>query len=114
MSQRSTNVLLQDMLESIEAIQQYTQGLTLDEFRQQKLVQDAVIRRFEILGEAARNVPSDWKQLHPEATRRQIADMRNRLIYGYFIVNLDVTWDSIQNDLPALKHQLRQWLAQEP
>lgn len=61
MSQRSTNVLLQDMLESIEAIQQYTQGLTLDEFRQQKLVQDAVIRRFEILGEAARNVPSDWK-----------------------------------------------------
>ena len=60
MSQRSTIVLLHDMLESIEAIQHYTQGLTLDEFRQQRMAQDAVIRRFEILGEAARNIPAGY------------------------------------------------------
>lgn len=105
---------MQDMLDSIEAIQRYTQGLTLDEFRQQPMAQDAVIRRFEILGKASRNLPDEWKKLHSEVPWRQIGDMRNRLIHAYFLVNLDVTWDTIQNDLPPLESALRQLLAHEP
>jgi uncharacterized protein with HEPN domain len=102
------------MLEIIEAIQQYTQGLTRDGLCRQQIVQDAVIRRFEILGEAARNVPSDMRQNHPEVPWHQIANMRNYLIHGYHVVDLDVTWDTVQNDLPVLEQQLRQLLNQTP
>lgn len=102
------------MLDSVEAIQRYVNGLSLDELRQQPMVQDAVIRRFEILGEASRNLPDEWKQQHPEIEWRQITDMRNRLIHAYFLVNLDVTWDTIQNDLPPLSRDLHKLLAQEP
>jgi uncharacterized protein with HEPN domain len=114
MSQRDTKVILEERLESACAVQEYTADLTLSEFRAQRLVQDAVIRRIEIIGEAARSLPADFTQQHPEAPWPQIISMRNRLIHGYFSVDLDLTWTVVQRDIPELGRTLRQLLDQEP
>lgn len=114
MSDRSTKVILEEMLESAHAIQEYTASRTIDEFRSQRMVQDAVIRRIEILGEAARSLPSEWTRQHPEVPWPQIIAMRNRLIHGYFSVDIDLTLVVAHRDIPVLERQLQQLLDQEP
>jgi uncharacterized protein with HEPN domain len=112
MSERATRVILEEMLESAQAIQEYASGLTLDEFRSQRMAQDAVIRRIEILGEAARSLPAEFTQQHPAVPWPQVVAMRNRLIHGYFSVDLDLTWTVVQRDIPELERILHALLDQ--
>lgn len=114
MNMRDIPQLLEDMLDCVLAIQQYTSGLSENAFKMNRMAQDAVIRRFEILGEAATQVPQDYRQQHPEIPWGFMAGMRNRLIHGYFLVDLDVVWRTIQNDIPLLEAPLRQLLQQLP
>ncbi len=65
-------------------------------------MQDAVIRRLEIIGEAVKSLPTDWKDTHPEIEWRQLARLRDPLIHRYFSVDLDLTWTMARNDAPAL------------
>jgi len=67
----------------------------------------ALVRILEIVGEAARFVPNEFRDSHPEIPWREIAGTRNRLIHGYFAVDLDIVWSIIENDLPLLAAQLR-------
>ena len=107
MSSRDISLLLDDMIESVLAIGHYVQGLTESSFRTNRMAQDAVIRRFEILGEAANRIPEDYRQQHPEIPWGFMAGMRNRLIHGYFLVDLDILWRTIQADVPVLEAPLR-------
>lgn len=70
-------------------------------------MQDAVIRRIEIIGEAVKNLPSDLKQAHPETPWQDISDMRNKLIHAYFQVDLELVWEVITKDLPPFKEQVK-------
>ncbi len=91
--------------EAIERIQRYTVGLDLAGFQASLIVQDAVIRNLEVIGEASRNIersdPS-FATAHPELPLSIAYDMRNSLSHGYFKVDLTIVWRTIQADLPAL------------
>ena len=76
------------------------------EFRRNRQVQDAVIRNFEIIGEAVKHVSSDLRSRHPETPWKQIAGMRDEMIHEYFGVDLTIVWDTVQNDLPKLKQTI--------
>ena len=113
MRPREWRFRIEDILESIGRIQRYTAGLAYEEFCLDQRTVDAVIRNFEIMGEAARHVPQEIESTYPDVPWHQSRAMRNELIHGYFGVNLAIVWDTIQHDLPPLVPLLRQVLAQE-
>lgn len=104
MSKRETEALLLDIIESINRIQRYTRDLLYDEFIEDTLKQDAVIRNFEIIGEAVKNIPEEFKKKHSEIEWKKIAGMRDRVIHFYFGVNWEVVWKTIHEKLPELKN----------
>lgn len=103
---RDPGLYIDEILESIEAIAEYTRSLTEEEFERSRLIQDAVVRRLEVIGEAARQLPLRIKEGHPEIPWPDIVAMRNRLTHEYFGVLLDRVWKVVRDDLPALKAQI--------
>jgi uncharacterized protein with HEPN domain len=110
---KDPQILLQHILESIEWVEKDVQQLSEAEFYKNVPMQDAVVRRLEIIGEAVRNLPSDFKDIYPVTPWLDIADMRNKLIHEYFDVDLELVWEVIQKDLPPLKKQVEELLHQE-
>lgn len=93
---------IEDILESIHKIRRYTKGMDFNSFSSNEIVVDAVIRNFEVIGEAARNIPEPISLRCPEIPWRDIADMRNLVIHEYFGISLQIIWDTIQNDLEPM------------
>lgn len=96
------------LLEAIDRIRRYTSGIDLAGFKSQSLVQDAVIRNIEIVGEAARNISRidpGFIAAHPEIPWTDAIRMRDRVSHGYAKVELDTIWTTIQRDLPAMEIQ---------
>jgi uncharacterized protein with HEPN domain len=93
---------LLDMLLATRKVQQFTQGVTWDQFQGDDLLQNAVMRLIQIVGEAARKVSPEFKQAHPEIPWQGIVGMRNRLVYDYFRIESSRVWEVIERDLPAL------------
>ncbi len=103
-------MFLEDIVGSIAQIEQYTQGLSGEDFSQDRLVQDAVIRRLEIIGEAVKNLPEELRLKYPNVPWRQIAGLRNVLTHGYFGVNVERVWLVVEKDLPDFKVKIAQVL----
>jgi uncharacterized protein with HEPN domain len=100
---------LRHVLGAIERIDRYTVDLTEAAFlgKDKELVQDAVIRNFEIIGEASHNIEKRFPEFvvaHPDLPLIDAYDMRNALAHGYFCVDLEMVWSTVRNDLPQL-HQ---------
>ena len=106
MSERNDNVYLQDIVDSIQAIEAYTLDITEHDFIDNQLLQDAVTRRFEIIGEAATHMSDSFKDKHPSIEWRLMGDMRNKLIHEYFGANPITIYQTIQKDLPGLKAKI--------
>ncbi len=107
---RDAKLYLEDILESIKRIEESTLSLNKNEFSNNITIQDAVIRRFEIIGEAVKNLPQDFKDNHPEIAWKEIAGMRNVLTHAYFEVSVERVWNTVQKDLPHLKEQIQNLL----
>jgi len=99
-------VYLHHILDAINRIQGYIAGVSYDQFLQDDLLQDGVVRQLEIIGEAAKNVSSAFRDTYPELPWRQMTGIRNKLIHNYFEIDLFIVWDTVQSDLPPLKQQV--------
>ena len=102
------NLYLKHILESIHAIEQYVKDIKFEEFVDNKLVQDGVIRNLEIVGEASKRLSDEFKQAHQYIPWKDIAGMRDKLIHDYMGVDLLVVWETIKHDVPFLKLKLGQ------
>lgn len=100
-----------DLLNNARKAVAFVSGMTYQDFERDEKTQYAVIRALEILGEAAKKVPSDVKTAYPEIPWREIGGMRNKLIHDYTGVNLMVIWRTLQQDLPPLIQQLQRLLS---
>ena len=111
MTDRDAGILLREMLDSISIIQGHLNNVDEQGFLTHVVVQDAVIRRLEILGEIASRLPETLKDRFPSVDWRAITAMRNRLIHGYFTVDLSIVWNTVQTDMPILEQQARAMLS---
>ena len=101
---------LDHMLQATDRIARYVTGMDRQTFMGDELVQDAVIRNIEILGEAARNIEKqapEFVALHPHIPWAAIYGMRNRVTHGYFSVDLDLVWKTLEKDIPELAGAIR-------
>lgn len=112
MPPRDWRFRLEDMLQAIEEINQFTQDLTHDRFCADIRTMKAVLYSLAVIGEAARNVPEEVKVDYPEIPWRDMSDMRNVVIHEYFGVDPDILWETIHNDLPSLQVLLNSILRQ--
>jgi uncharacterized protein with HEPN domain len=106
MSERDLKVYLQDILDSIQIIEDYLENKTEFDFEQSLLLQDAVIRRFEIIGEAAAKIPTDFRQQNTGVEWVLMKDMRNKLIHEYYGVSTSTIYNTAKRELPKLKEEL--------
>lgn len=102
MSERPQLLYCQDILDSGTAIQSYVQGLTREAFVQDRMRYSAVIREFEIIGEAVGKLSTALKDEYQGVPWQDIKDFRNLLAHEYFGVDLEIVWNTIHNDLPLL------------
>jgi len=107
MSKRTTNLLLDDMREAMERIGRYTIGMSFEVFAENEKTIDAVVRNMEIIGEAANRLPDDFKDHHPKIEWYKIVGLRNRIVHEYFGIDLEIIWQILQRDLPALELDLK-------
>lgn len=107
---KEPKVFLAHILDSIDFVFEYAKNLSADDFQRSTEKQDAVMRRIEIIGEAVKNLPDDFKAQHPEIPWKQIAGTRDNLIHEYFGVDPRTVWSIITDDLPKLREQINDLL----
>lgn len=104
--EKEPKIFLEHILESIEAILEYTAGISQAEFSETRQKVDAVTRRFEIIGEATKNLPANFRATATHIPWKQMTGMRDNLVHEYFGIDYDEVWKTIKEDLPALKKEI--------
>ena len=113
MSHRLWKHRIADILDAIKKIQSYVEEMEFDDFQKDEKTIDAVIRNFIVIGEAARHVPPDISDKHPNIPWRVMGDMRNFAVHEYWGVELRTIWKTIQDDLPPLVPSLNRVIDSE-
>lgn len=103
---RDLILFIEDILDSIGNIGDFSRGLDKIKFAEDKLRQSAIIRQLEIIGEAVKNIPSAFREKYPSVPWKDIAGFRDVLSHAYFGVNIDRVWGIIEKDLPSLKEEM--------
>jgi len=103
MSNRNPKLFIADIKEAISKVELYIKNITFSEFKKDDKTVDAVVRNLEIIGEAVKNLSSEFKGRYSSVNWRGATAMRDRLIHGYFGVDIAIVWETITTDLPELK-----------
>ena len=110
---KDDSVYWRHILDAISRIEEYTQGIKYEDFMDNYLIQDGVIRQIEIIGEATKRLSEKIKEKHPEISWKDMAGMRDKLIHNYLGVDIDAVWDTVEEDIPALKNRLKYLIKKE-
>lgn len=108
--EKDDTIYLRHILDAINTIEEYLQGVDEEKFEATRLLQDGTIRQIEIIGEAVRHVSKDLRRAYPEIPWQDVAGMRDKLIHDYFGVDLEKVWDTTKEDLPMLRERVSQIL----
>ncbi len=112
-SERTYLHFLEDIVFAIQRIREYTSGMEYENFRFDNKTVDAVIRNFEIIGEAAKRLPSELKKHHPEVPWEEMYRLRNKVTHEYFGIDYETIWDIVCNYLPSDEQALAKILKSE-
>lgn len=110
---RSQLLYLNDIAEAAGNIRSYVGVLTFDTFKNDRMRIDAVVRNFEVIGEAVKNLSDDLKGQFPVTDWKAVAGFRDTLIHGYFGIDLEILWDIIVNKIPVLQDEIATIIAYE-
>ncbi len=99
---KDDSVFLNHIVDGAKLIGEYLAGASRDGFVANRMVQDAVIRELEVIGEATKNISEDLRSKYPDIPWNKMSGMRDKLIHGYFGVDLDAVWDTATKDIPEL------------
>jgi uncharacterized protein with HEPN domain len=108
MTRRKNRLYLNDIFDSIKKIEEYVKDLSFDDFSGVSVIVDAVVRNFEIIGEASKNLSAALKNEHPRVPWKEMAGMRDKMIHEYFGVDLGIIWKTIKQRLPELRTMLEE------
>jgi uncharacterized protein with HEPN domain len=110
---RSVLLLLQDIEQSCVKVIRYTEGLARDQVFADEIRFDAVLFNLHVIGEAVKKLPLDFRERHAEVAWREIAGLRDLVAHAYFALDLEILWDAICKDVPALMDYTRKLIADE-
>lgn len=105
---RDYRLYLDDILEAIQRIEEYTANMDFEDFAENRLVINAVIRNLEIIGESCRALPEEIGERYPDVEWCKIVGLRNILIHQYFGVDVELVWDIVKNKLPELEIKIKE------
>jgi uncharacterized protein with HEPN domain len=111
---RDPVLFLRDILDAAAKVFSYTQGMTQEEFEAHGMAYDAVIRNLEVIGEAAKQIPQEWREAAPGVPWRMICGFRDHLAHAYFGLDNDTVWEVISAELPILVVEVRRLLKSAP
>lgn len=106
-------VFIKHMTASVSIIEEYAKGISEETLRADIGLQDKLVRRIEIIGEAAKNIPEDFRSKHTEIPWRKITGTRDFLIHEYFRIDLDLLWEIVTKEIPDLKEKILKILEEE-
>lgn len=113
MRKRDYGDYIQDILDSINDIENFTQDITSEEFTKDRKTINAVIRSTEVIGEATKKIPKSIKDKHPAIPWKKMAGMRDKLIHEYFGIDVEILWKVAKDELPPLKPLIQKMLKEE-
>ena len=100
---RDFRLYLKDVLRAMESIEDFVEGMSFEEFKGDDKTSSAVIRKFEIIGEATKNIPDEIRKKYPEVPWREMSWMRDRLIHSYFGIDYKLVWTTIKERIPQVR-----------
>mgnify|MGYP001587272213 CR=1 FL=1 len=111
MKKRDHKLFVKDIVDAMEHIEEFVSDMSLDELEADEKTSSAVIRKFEIIGEAVKHVPNKIKDKSKDIQWKSMAGMRDRLIHAYFGIDYNLVWAAIKNEIPKLKPKLKKVLS---
>ena len=112
MSKREWKLFIEDILESIRLIKNYVENMDFNDFKKDRKTIDAVVRNFEIIGEASRLIPDEIKRKFENVDWKGIVGLRNRIAHEYFDISLSIVWHIVTEELQILEEQMKEILEQ--
>jgi len=104
---KDVRIYLEDISQACKKVMVYITGMGFEEFKRDERTKDAVLRNLEVMGEAVKSLPKDFKENYKEVKWKAIAGMRDKLIHEYFGVSPDIIWQTLKNDIPQLELQIK-------